>query len=298
MFADTLYEKIEKTGNPTVMGLDPRIEYVPDSIRKSTDDSDAILQFNLRLLESLCDIVPAVKFQSAYYELLGPSGAITLQKSMAYAKSLGMVVILDAKRNDIGSTAKAYAETYLGDRHYQVDAITVNGYLGSDGIIPFTEFCRNKGKGIFILVKTSNQSSGELQDQKLEGGMTVFEKMAMLVNSWGSEIVGKHGYSSVGAVVGATYPEELSKLRGIMPKAMLLVPGYGAQGGQADDVKYGFDVNGNGAIVNSSRGLMCAWKAEKFSGNYTHEDFCAAARAEAILMKKSLNSATVQSSDR
>jgi len=296
MFADILYEKIEKTGNPTVMGLDPRIEYVPDSIRENTNsDASAVLNFNLKLIDTLNDIIPAVKFQSAYYELLGPIGAITLQQSMAYAKSVGLVVILDAKRNDIGSTAKAYAEAYLGDKHYAADALTVNGYLGTDGIKPFSDICEAKGKGIFILVKTSNPSSGELQDMKLYDGMTVYEKMAELVNGWGKEIVGKHGYSSIGAVVGATYPEELGKLRKIMPKAMLLVPGYGAQGGGANDVKDGFDSKGNGAIVNSSRGLMCAWKSEKFSGKYTHEDFCEAARDEAILMKTALNTATNKS---
>jgi orotidine-5'-phosphate decarboxylase len=247
----------------------------------------------MKLMDSLSDIIPAVKFQSAYYELLGPAGAITLQQSMAYAKSLGMAVILDAKRNDIGSTAKAYAEAYLGNTHYNADALTVNGYLGTDGIKPFVEICRNKGKGIFILVKTSNPSSGELQDLSLAGGMTVYEKMAQLVNGWGSDIIGEHGYSSIGAVAGATYPEELRQLRDIMPKAMLLVPGYGAQGGGAEDVKHGFDKKGNGAIVNSSRGLMCAWKSEKFSGRYTHEDFCEAARAEAIQMKKALADAII-----
>ncbi len=292
MFADILYSKIEKTGNPTVMGLDPRIDYVPDSIRETTNsDAAAVLRFNIKLIDTLCDIIPAVKFQSAYYEMLGPAGAITLQQSIAYAKSVGMVVILDAKRNDIGSTAKAYAEAYLGNTHYAADALTVNGYLGTDGIKPFTDICKAKGKGIFILVKTSNPSSGELQDLKLEDGMTVYEKMAGLVNDWGADIVGEHGYSSVGAVVGATYPEELGRLRKMMPKAMLLVPGYGAQGGGANDVKDGFDANGNGAIVNSSRGLMCAWKSDKFQGKYTHEDFCKAAREEASLMKSALNAA-------
>lgn len=289
MFADLIYEKIAECGNPTVLGLDPRIDYVPDSIREKTkNDAAAILEFNMKLIDTLSDIIHIVKFQSAYYEMLGPAGAITLQNSIAYAKEAGMIVILDAKRNDIGSTAKAYAEAYLSDTHYSADALTVNGYLGTDGIIPFIDICKENGKGIFILVKTSNPSSGELQDLKLESGITVYEKMAELVSKWGADIIGKNGYSSVGAVVGATYPEELGKLREIMPKAMFLVPGYGAQGGGADDVKHGFDSNGNGAIVNSSRGLMCAWKAEKFSGKYTHENFCEAARAEAILMKNSL----------
>ena len=290
MFADLLYEKIEKMGNPTVMGLDPRIEFVPDSIRVAAgNDADAVLIFNLKLIDALCDIVPAVKFQSAYYELLGPAGAKTLQKSMAYAKSKGMVVVLDAKRNDIGSTAKAYAEAYLGDHHYSADALTVNGYLGTDGIKPFAEICKSNGKGIFILVKTSNPSSGELQDLKLENGYSVFEKMAQLVNVWGADNIGKHGYSSIGAVVGATYPEELRMLRKMMPAAMLLIPGYGAQGGGAEDVKNGFDDNGNGAIVNSSRGLMCAWKAAKFNGKYIHDQFCEAAHEEALQMKTAFN---------
>jgi len=290
MFADLLYEKIEKMENPTVMGLDPRIEFVPDSIRASSgNDAEAIHIFNLHLIDALCDIVPAVKFQSAYYELLGPAGAIALQKSMAYAKSKGMVVVLDAKRNDIGSTAKAYAEAYLGDNHYTADALTVNGYLGTDGIKPFIDICKSNGKGIFILVKTSNPSSGELQDLKLKSGTTVYEKMAELVNGWGRDIIGNHNYSSIGAVVGATYPEELGMLRKMMPKAMLLVPGYGAQGGGAEDVKNGFDNNRNGAIVNSSRGLMCAWKAAKFNGKYTHDQFCEAACEEALLMKTALN---------
>ncbi len=292
MFADLMYERIVKTGNPTALGLDPRIEYVPESIRKNHgNDAGAVLEFNRKLIDALHDIVPVVKLQSAYYELLGPAGAFTLQQSIAYAKSADMVVILDAKRNDIGSTAKAYAEAYLTDNYYAADAITVNGYLGTDGITPFVDICREYGKGIFILVKTSNPSSHELQDMKLESGMPVYEKMAEMVNKWGSDVIGNCGYSSIGAVVGATYPEELKNLRKNMPKAMLLIPGYGAQGGGAEDVKGGFDENGNGAVVNSSRGLMCAWKAKKFYGTYGHEEFCEAARNEAILMKTSLAAA-------
>ena len=292
MFADIIYERIADTGNPTALGLDPRIEYVPDSIRKNHgNDAGAILEFNRRMIDAVSDIVPVVKFQSAYYELLGPAGAFTLQQSISYAKSADMVVILDAKRNDIGSTAKAYAEAYLTDNYFSADALTVNGYLGSDGIKPFTDICKAKGKGIFVLVKTSNPSSHELQDMKLDSGQMVYEKMAEMVNDWGADLVGKNGYSSVGAVVGATYPEELGKMRKVMPKAMLLVPGYGAQGGGADDVKSGFDARGNGAVVNSSRGLMCAWKSEKFAGMYSHEEFYEAARSEAILMKNSLNAA-------
>ncbi|MBN2558042.1 MAG: orotidine-5'-phosphate decarboxylase [Clostridia bacterium] len=292
MFADLIYEKIEKSGNPTALGLDPRVEYIPDSIReKAGNDADSVLLFNERLIDILSDIIPVVKFQSAYYELLGPAGIAVLQKSMAYAKGRGMVVILDAKRNDIGSTAAAYAGAYLSDGHFAADALTVNAYLGSDGVRPFIDACKCYGKGIFILVKTSNPSSHEIQDLKLSDGMTVFEKMAEMVNGWGDGLVGSHGYNSVGAVAGATYPDELKRLRNAMPASFLLVPGYGTQGGGAADVANGFDENGNGAVVNSSRGIMCAWESDRLKGIFSHERFAEAARDEAIHMKNALSAA-------
>jgi len=290
MFADRLFDKINDMNNPTVLGLDPRIEYVPESIRKKhTSCAMSVNEFNRKLLYTLHDIIPAVKFQSAYYEMLGSGGAEVLRESISFARSLGMVVIVDAKRNDIGSTAGAYAEAYLSPGGYDADALTVNAYLGSDGIRPFIDMCKKHDKGIFILVKTSNPSSGELQDLRLETGERIYERMADMVSDWGSHLAGEYGYSSVGAVVGATYPSELTALRERMPGSPFLIPGFGAQGGGADDVAGGFDKRGNGAVINSSRGLMCAWKNEKYRGKYIKEDFCEAARHEAVEMKKALN---------
>jgi len=286
MFADKLYEKIIEYSNPTVLGLDPRIEYVPDSIKEQyLNDTDAIYHFNKELIDNLHAIIPAVKCQSAYYELLGPEGGYVLQKTMNYAKSKGMIVILDCKRNDIGSTAEAYANAYLNNGIYNADAITINGYLGSDGIIPFVNKCIELGKGIYILVKTSNSSSYELQDMKLENGLKVYEHMANLVSKWGESVIGKYGYSSVGAVIGATHPKQLSTLRKTMKHSIFLVPGYGAQGGGVLDVKDAFDEYGNGAIINSSRGIMCAYK--KY--NLDKEQFIKAAILEALDMKKQFN---------
>ncbi len=286
MFQDNLYEAIKKKQNPTVLGLDPKIDYVPKSIiSKTKSDVEAIEIFNRSLIDGLSDLIPAVKCQSAYYEQLGPDGALLLQKTMAYAKENGMLVILDCKRNDIGSTADAYANAYLTDDFYIADAITVNGYLGSDGIKPFLSACKEYGKGIYILVKTSNPSSGELQDLRLESGQRVYEKMAELVENWGSGLIGKYGFSSVGAVVGATYPEQLIELRKTMSHTPFLVPGYGAQGGKAKDVAKSFNKQGNGAIINSSRGLMCAYKKHQL----LHEEFIKAARIEATQMKQALN---------
>lgn len=285
MFAERLFDRIKKMENPTVLGLDPRIEYVPDSIRgKFHNDSAAIKDFNRKLLYTLHDVVPAVKFQSAYYELLGPEGAFVLKESIDFARSLGMIVMLDGKRNDIGSTADAYAEAYLGKSGYDADALTVNAYLGTDGIEPFVKLCKRYGKGIFILVKTSNPSSGEFQDLVLESGKRIYEHMAGMVSGWGREYIDGSGYSCIGAVIGATYPGELKALRTSMPSTPFLIPGYGAQGGKAADVRHGFDERMTGAVINSSRGLMCAWK----KGGYTHEEFCDAARHEAFVMKKTL----------
>ena len=202
-----------------------------------------------------------------------------------------MMVILDGKRNDIGSTARAYAEAYLSPDGYDADALTVNAYLGTDGIQPFLELCEKYDKGIFILVKTSNPSSGEFQDLRLESGETIYERMADMVKRWGRSLIGEYGYSSVGAVVGATYPDELKALRERMGETPFLIPGYGAQGGGAADVIHGFDKNGIGSLVNSSRGLMCAWKNGKYPGRFSQENFCEAARFEAVEMRNSLAAA-------
>lgn len=301
MSMDLLIKKIKKMDNPTVAGLDPKLEYVPAYLQSKAvaefgetleGAAQAIWLFNKGLIDALCDIVPAVKPQSAYYEMYGLPGLAAMQKTIAYAKEKGMYVILDVKRNDIGTTAGAYSKAYLGEtevfgkkvRSFTPDGITVNGYLGSDGILPFVKDCDQYGKSIFVLVKTSNPSSGELQDLKVESS-TIYEKMAQLVNGWGKESMGQEGYSNVGCVVGATYPRQAEILRSLMPKAYFLVPGYGAQGGGAQDVKPAFGPDGLGAIVNSSRGIMCAYQKRGLEG----EAFAQAAREEALRMKEDLN---------
>ncbi len=239
---DKLINKIKETNNPTVMGLDPRYDMIPESIKsKYTKDVEgsckAILEFNKGLIDSVCDIVPAVKPQIAFYEMFGVEGIQVFNETCKYAKNKGMCVIADVKRGDIGSTAAGYSNAFLGKTPigdekvsiYDVDFVTVNPYLGIDGVKPFIDDCKEYGKGIFVLVKTSNKSSGELQDLKLEDGTTIYEKVASLVSSWGEELVGEYGYSSVGAVVGATYPIQIKELREIMPKTFFLIPGYGAQ---------------------------------------------------------------------
>jgi len=306
MFIDRLLEKIIERRNPAVIGLDPLIEYVPQSIREKYSliygntlkaCAEAILEFNKRLLDAVCDIIPAVKPQSAYYEMYGSEGIRTLIETIRYAREKGFVVIVDAKRNDIGSTSAAYSSAYLGRTDigsgisqpvFNADALTVNGYLGVDGIKPMLECCDKYGKGIFVLVKTSNPSSVQLQDIVTDDGRRVYEVMADLVNEWGTGLIGKYGYSSVGAVVGATWPEQLKSLRGRMPHAFFLVPGYGAQGGSAADAAAAFDSNGLGAVINASRSLMCAYKLERWNKSFTHEEFADACREEAIMMKKEL----------
>ena len=230
-----------------------------------------------------------MKPQAAYYEMYGWQGVKALTETIAYAKEHGMFVITDGKRNDIGATMTAYAAAHLGTTQVEdvvaepfgADALTVNGYLGTDGIQPLLEVCGKEDKGIFVLVKTSNLSSGELQDRPLADGNTVYRAMGAMCEGWGEKLPGKYGYSGVGAVVGATYPAQLEELRAAMPHTFFLVPGYGAQGGAADDVAPGFDKNGLGAIVNSSRGIMCAWQKEGVDGH----EFAAAARREAIRMR-------------
>jgi orotidine-5'-phosphate decarboxylase len=288
--------------NPTVAGLDPKLDFIPEHIKAKSfaafgqtleGAADALLQFNKGLIDALYDIVPAVKPQSAYYEMYGWQGVKALSETIAYAKAKGMFVITDAKRNDIGTTAEAYAAAYLdstaiGNENiaaFGADALTVNGYLGTDGLRPFVDVCKKNDKGIFVLVKTSNKSSGELQDKTL-GFQTVYEFMGEMCEGLGSDTIGEYGYSAVGAVVGATYPEQLTELRQKLPHTFFLVPGYGAQGGGAAGLKGSFDKNGLGAIVNSSRAIMCAYKTENIDG----EAFAEAARREALRMKEDINS--------
>ena len=297
MSFERLIAKIKETKNPTVVGLDPSYSYVPEFIRRKyagqfADPLEgaacAVLEYNKGIIDAICDIVPAVKPQAAYYEAYGWYGMKTFAETVTYAQQKGMYVITDGKRNDIGSTMEAYAAAHLGTvdidgvqaAPFGADALTVNGYLGSDGIEPLLKVCKALDKGIFVLVKTSNPSSGELQDKKI-GRRPVYEVMGKMCETWGKELRGESGYSAVGAVVGATYPEQLAELREKLPHTFFLVPGYGAQGGGAKDVAGAFDANGLGAIVNSSRGIICAYKKE----GWTEEQFAEAARTEAIRMR-------------
>ena len=299
MIIDTLIDKIREYDNPTVAGLDTSFDYLPESMKAGVKDfagaAEAVLAFNKKIVDSICDIVPCVKVQIAYYEMYGLEGMRTFAETVKYASKKGMLVMTDAKRNDIGATAECYAKAYLGQTMvggeeytaFDSDFLTVNGYLGSDGIKPFLGWMQKRDKGIFVLVKTSNKSSGELQDLKLENGKTVYEYLGGLVEEWGKDCIGKYGYSAVGAVVGATHPQQAQILRREMPHTFFLIPGYGAQGGTADDLKVCFDKDGLGGIVNSSRGILCAYKQEKYAGL----SFDAAARQACIDMKNDLNRA-------
>lgn len=301
MALDRLIEAITEKQNPTVAGLDPKLDYIPEFIREKAfrqhgktleGAAAAILEFNRGLIDALCGIVPAVKPQCAYYELYGWQGMKALRETVAYAKEKGLFVIIDGKRNDIGSTMQAYAAAHLGltdveGERFEAfggDALTVNGYLGSDGIAPLLDVCRAQDRGIFVLVRTSNPSAGELQDLCFENGEPVYETIGRFCETWGGSLPGKHGYSGVGAVIGATWPEQLDELRAKLPHTFFLVPGYGAQGGGADDVADAFDGNGLGAVVNASRSILCAWK----NRNAPQEDYAKAAAEEAARMRDAI----------
>ena len=298
MSFDVLQENIREKKNPTVAGLDARIEYVPEYIRKEAFEKygvglkgavEAIWQFNVGLIDALCDIVPAVKPQAAYYENLGWQGMEMLERTIRYAKEKGLFVIADIKRGDIGSTATAYAEGWLSGapiegqvfKSFDADCVTLNGYMGSDSIKPFLEAAKGEDKCAFVLVKTSNPGSGELQDVKAADGRTIYEVMGELNEQIAAGTEGKNAFTMAGAVTGATYPQQIQDLRARLPHTFFLVPGYGTQGGTAADVKYAFNEKGHGAIVNSSRGIMCAWKKTGGDGH----DFKEAARNAAIAMR-------------
>lgn len=298
---DKLINKIQEMQNPTVIGLDPRYEMIPEFIKnkyeKNLEDvAEAILEFNKKIIDAVYDIIPAVKPQIAFYEMYGLEGMKVFEKTCKYAKEKGMIVIADIKRGDIGTTAKAYSNAFLGktligdkeESIYDVDFVTLNPYMGIDAIKPFIDDCKKYNKGAFILVKTSNPSSGDIQDLQLESGEKVYTKVVKLVEEWGKDLVGEYGYSSISAVVGATYPKQLEELRKEAPHTFFLIPGYGAQGGKAEDILLGFDKNGIGGIVNSSRGLMCAYKSERWSSKYTEMQFAEATRTEALRMKGEL----------
>lgn len=299
-FADRLIEAIDKKKNPSIIGLDTDFSKLPEILRKEIENKDdplkdcakKVLEFNKEIVKSIKDIVPAVKIQSAFYEQLGPDGEIAFLKTAKYAKEKGLIVVGDVKRNDIGNTSKAYSNAYLGKVDcsengtiaYDLDSITVNPYLGSDGITPFIEDCKSFGKGIFVLAKTSNPSSKEIQDLACNG-KKVYEHVGTLVDSWGKELVGKNEFSSVGAVVGATYPDEAKKLRKIMPRAIFLVPGYGAQGGDASDIVPCFNTIGYGALIHSARSVIYAYQK---SGK--EEDYANSSKEAAIKMSEDISS--------
>lgn len=288
-----LIEKIQKTGAPIVVGLDPMLSYVPEHVQREAFNeygetlrgaAEAIWKFNKEIVDRTCDLIPAVKPQIAMYEQFGVEGLEAYKKTVDYCKSKGLVVIGDIKRGDIGSTSAAYAIGHLGkvqvgSRTYSgfdEDFATVNPYLGSDGVKPFIEVCKEENKGLFILVKTSNPSSGEFQD-RLVDERPLYELVGEKVAEWGAEHCGDT-YSYIGAVVGATYPEQGKVLRKIMPKSLILVPGYGAQGGKGKDLVHFFNEDGLGAIVNSSRGIIAAYKQEAYA-RFGAENFGEASRA-------------------
>ena len=288
-----LIAKIQKTKAPIVVGLDPMLSYIPEHIQKKAFEeygetlegaAEAIWQFNKEIVDKTYDLIPAVKPQIAMYEQFGIEGLKAYKKTIDYCKSKDLVVIGDIKRGDIGSTSAAYAVGHLGKIQvgskcyvpFDEDFATVNPYLGSDGVKPFIEVCQEEGKGIFVLVKTSNPSSGEFQDQLVDG-RPLYELVGEKVAQWGEEHMGDT-YSYVGAVVGATYPEMGAVLRKLMPKTFILVPGYGAQGGQGKDLVNFFNEDGLGAIVNSSRGIIAAYKQEKYA-SFGPENFGDASRA-------------------
>lgn len=302
---EKLIAKIQKTQAPIVVGLDPMMNYIPEQIQKKAfgefgetleGAAEAIWQYNKAIVDAVADLVPAVKPQIAMYEQFGIEGLKAFKKTVDYCKEKDLVVIGDVKRGDIGSTSAAYAAGHLGrvqvgSKSYAAfneDFATVNPYLGSDGIKPFIDVCREEKKGLFILVKTSNPSSGEFQDRIIDG-RPLYEWVGQQVAKWGEDCMGEN-YSYIGAVVGATYPEMGKTLRRIMPKSFILVPGYGAQGGKGADLVHFFNEDGLGAIVNSSRGIIAAYKQEKYA-KFGAEHFAEASRAAVLDMKEDIKTA-------
>ncbi len=299
-----LVEKIQKTGAPIVVGLDPMMKFVPEHIQKKAFSEygetlegagEAIWQYNKELVDHIYDLIPAVKPQIAMYEQFGLPGLMAFKRTIDYCKEKDLVVIGDVKRGDIGSTSEAYAVGHLGKvqvgnnfyKGFDEDFATVNPYLGSDGVNPFLKVCKEEHKGVFILVKTSNPSSGELQDRVIaDADRPLYEVVGEQVAGWAQELMGD-AYSYVGAVVGATYPEMGKVLRKVMPKSYILVPGYGAQGGKGKDLVHFFNEDGLGAIVNSSRGIIAAYQQEKYAG-FGSEGFGEAARAAVKDMKEDI----------
>ena len=301
----TLIEKIKKTNAPICVGLDPMLDYVPSHLLDKAIEEEgevnlkavakAVLEYNKAIIDATYDLIPSVKPQIAMYEQFGIPGLETFKKTVEYAKSKGLVVIGDIKRGDIGSTSGAYATGHIGKidvrgkvlSAFDEDIVTVNPYLGTDGVKPFVDACNENNKGIFVLVKTSNKSSGEFQDRILQDtGKPLYETVGAKLNEW-AQMSMDGDYSNVGAVVGATYPEMGKILREIMPKSYILVPGYGAQGGKGSDLKPFFNADGLGAVVNSSRGIIAAYKQEQYA-KYGEANFAEAAREAVIAMQKDI----------
>ena len=300
-----LNAKMKQMNAPVVVGLDPMLSYIPEHIlNKAIKEygetleaaAEAIFEYNKGIVDAIYDIVQAVKPQIAMYEQFGVPGVEAFKKTVDYCKSKDLVIIGDIKRGDIGSTSEAYAVGHIGNvkigskihTPFGEDFVTVNPYLGSDGVNPFIKVCKEENKGIFVLVKTSNPSSGEFQDRLIDG-RPLYELVGEQVAKWGEDCMGD-GYSYVGAVVGATYPEQGKILRKLMPKTLILVPGYGAQGGQGKDLVHYFNEDGLGAIVNSSRGIICAYKQDKYA-SFGSENYADASRAAALDMIEDINSA-------
>ncbi len=295
-FADRLWAAINRTGSPVVVGLDPRLDSLPPTLvsecRRQYGDTpraaaEALWRFNRAIIDAVHDLVPMVKPQLAFYECYGLEGMQAFAHTVHYAQEAGLLVLGDGKRNDIGSTAEAYAEAFLGAPSvfghtvagdFTVDALTVNAFLGSDGIMPFVQQARQHGRGLFVLVKTSNASSGEIQDVLVEG-RPLYEHIGLLVERWGETTRGACGYSAVGAVVGATYPEQGRRLRALLPHTLFLVPGYGTQGATAEDVVGCFDTRGYGAIINASRSIVFAYRDPAYAARFPETAYAAAARA-------------------
>jgi len=302
-----LNEKMKSTGAPIVVGLDPMMKFVPEQIKQKAfgeygetleGAAEAIWQYNKGIVDAIYDLIPAVKPQIAMYEQFGIPGMIAFKKTVDYCKEKGLVVIGDIKRGDIGSTSEAYAVGHLGKAQvgkqffygFDEDFVTVNPYLGSDGVKPFMKVCAEEKKGIFVLVKTSNPSSGEFQDRLIDG-KPLYEHVGEQVAAWGAECMPESGnYSYVGAVVGATYPEQGKLLRKVMPNTLILVPGYGAQGGKGADLVHFFNEDGLGAIINSSRGIIAAYQQEQYA-KFGEAGYADASRAAVLAMKEDIASA-------
>ena len=307
-FADRLYAAIARTGSPVVVGLDPRVDSLPAPLVTACVQeygatlqgaAEALWRFNREIIDAVHDLVPAVKPQLAFYERYGIAGMRAFARTVQYAHEVGLLVIADAKRNDIGSTAEAYADAFLGTSmvagqaltsEFVVDALTVNAYLGSDGLRPFVERASQYGKGLFVLLKTSNVSSDELQDLQIDG-RPLYEHLGALVEAWGAACRGACGYAAVGAVVGATYPEQGRRLRALLPHTWFLVPGYGVQGATAPDVAGCFDAAGHGALVNASRSILFAYREAPYATQYGPEAYAEAARAATQRMIRDIRQA-------